>query len=235
MCANYRLFRRFKRFLCLTTLLILACQSPVSAREANREEVLREIQGLSSPELLVFYQESQMMLQYAELAEHGIKIQTPHGTLSKKKAKKISREFQQRIELSEQVMEQRGFANLEGEYKFLANGDCEGAKAWWAALGGDNRTCGDLKIRQEGMNISVVQSCELENRKIDLENSGITVDNAVLIVEEINSDYQYVGTIADGVISMRVDADRALGSWPSFEKPPSKGAMESCKITLQPN
>jgi hypothetical protein len=145
-----------------------------------------------------------MMLQYAELAEHGIEIQTPHVTISKRKAKKISHEFQQRIELSEQVMGERGFLNLDGEYKFLAKGDCEGARAWWAAIGGDNRTCGDLKIRQEGMNISVVQSCELESRKIELENSGITVDHAVLIVEEINSDYQYVGTLDDGVISLQL-------------------------------
>jgi hypothetical protein len=234
MCANHRFVRPFQRLLFLMTFLILAWQPPVSAKEPNREEVLSEIQGLSSLELIVSYQESQMMLQFAELAEHGIKIETAEGTISKRKAKKISREFQQRIELSEQVMDDRGISNLEGEYKFLVNGDCERAHAWWAAMGGNDRYCGDLRIRQEGMNINVVQPCEHESDKFDLENSGITVDDAVLIVEEVNSDYRYVGTIHDGVISLRVDADRVLASWPDFQKPPSKKAIESCLITLEP-
>jgi len=233
MYANHEFSDRSKPLLFLVTLLILAWQSPVNARKSSREDVLSEIQNLSSLELLVSYQDSQMMLQYAELAEHGIKIQTPQGTLSKRKAGKIRSELGERIELSEQVMGERGYLNLEGEYKFLTKGDCEGARAWWAAIGGDNRVCGDLKIRQEGMNITVVQACELESRKIDLENSGITVDNAILIVEEVNSDYHYAGSIFDGVISLRIDADKALASWPSFEKPPTRNAMESCQITLE--
>ena len=233
MCAIQTSSRQIRRFLFLTMLVVLAWQPPVSAKTPDREKTLSEMRGLSSLELLVSYQDSQMMLQYAELAAYGVKIQTPQGTISKRKAKKISREFEQLVELSKQVMEERGFSNLEGEYTFLVKGDCEGAHAWWAAVGGNNRYCGDLQIRQEGMNISVVQSCERQSDQFDLENSGFTVDDAVLIVEEINADYLYAGTIHDGVISLRVDADRALAAWPDFQKPPSKNAMESCEITLQ--
>jgi hypothetical protein len=133
----------------------------------------------------------------------------------------------------EQVMQERGYRNLEGDYRFEVKGDCEGAKAWWAALGGSEQ-CQDPVIHQDKMEVTVIHSCSHEGRTVELEQVGKTLGDAVVFVEELNSDLHYLGNISDGVITLHVDAERVLASWPSFEKAPTRKALKSCAIVMTP-
>ena len=203
------------------------------ADNAERDNLLIKARDSSALDVLFSYQHSQMMLMYTELAQNGVTIQTPEGKISKRKAKKLAKEYQLKVEVLGQVMSERGFQNLEGDYTFTIKGDCKGAKAWWAVMGA-SEDCQDPMIRQDNMEITVVHPCTHESDSFDWETTGTTFDDAVVFVEELNSDYLYLGVIKDGVIKLRLDADRALASWPSFERPPSLAALKSCEITIAP-
>lgn len=217
-------------------LLLVTLILPMSlafAGNAERDTLLNKARDSSALDVLFSYQDSQLMLMYAELALNGMVIQTPEGKISKRKAKKLTKEHQLKIDVLEQVMSERGFQNLEGNYTFTIKGDCEGAKAWWAVMGASEE-CQDPMIRQENMEITVVHPCTHEGDSFDWETTGTTFDDAVIFVEELNSDFLYLGVIKDGVIKLHLDADRALASWPSFEKAPERSALKSCEITIAP-
>jgi hypothetical protein len=201
------------------------------ADNAERDSLLMKARDSSALDVLSSYQHSQMMLMYAELAQKGLTIQSPEGKISKRKAKKLAKEHQLKVEVLEQVMSERGFQDLEGDYTFAIKGDCEGAKAWWAVLGA-SEDCQDPMIRQDDMEVTVVHPCTREGDSFDWETTGTTFDDAVIFVEELNSDFLYFGVIKGGVIRLHLDAERALASWPSFEKPPSLAALKSCEITM---
>ena len=216
----------------LLAMMFLATNCAYAA-DTRRDKLLKDAREASALDLLSSYQQSQMMLMYAELAESGITIQTPEGRISKRKAKKMTKEHQQKVEVCEQVMRERGFQDLEGEYTFTIKGDCAGAKAFWAQLGA-SEDCQDPTIRQDGMSISVMHPCTHKGNALDVEYKGTTFDDAAVFTEEMNSDYRYSGTIKDGVIKLRPDAEGALASWPSFDKPPGRKALQSCEITMAP-
>lgn len=217
--------------LLLATLLLTL--NVAFADDAKRDDLLLKARESSALDVLFSYQYSQMMLMYVELAQSGVKIQTPEGVISKRKAKKLAKEHQLKVDVLEQVMSERGVQHLEGDYTFTVKGDCEGAKAWWAVLGASEE-CQDPTIRQDDREITVVQSCARDGSLFDRETTGTTFDDAVVFVEELNSDYMYLGIIKNGVINFHLDAERARASWPSFEKPPSLAALKSCEITLAP-
>jgi len=211
---------------CLTSQLALAA-------DVQREDLLSTARELSSLDVLTSYLHSQTMLTYIELAQMGVNVQTPEGKLSKRKAKKISKEHQVNVEICEQVMQERGTKNLEGEYTFVISGDCEGAKAWWGYWGAQEG-CGNPNVQQSGFDLTITYQCITEGRSVEIKNTGTTVDNAVIIVEELNSDYRYWGVITDGIMTFHIDAETVLASWPSFQKPLSREALESCEITMTP-
>lgn len=221
---------KLRRLLIVSTWLT---SQLVLAADVQREDLLSTAREASSLDVLTSYLHSQTMLTYIELAQMGVKVQTLDGKLSKRKAKRISKEHQMNVEICEQVMQERGTQNLEGEYTFVISGDCEGAKAWWGYWGAQEG-CGNPNVQQNGFDLTITYQCTIEGRSVEIKNTGTTVDNAVVIVEELNSDYRYWGVITDGIITFHIDAKTVLASWPSFQKPLSRESLESCEITMTP-
>lgn len=204
-----------------------------AAKEPDRDELLAKARRANALDVLVSYEQSKTMLMYTELAQSGINIETPNGRISKRKAKKLAKEHAARIEALEQVMSERGVRELAGKYDWAIEGECETAKAWWPAVG-QNGMCGHPSMTQEGMDIKIIHTCSHEGQEYELTQEGRTLDDAMIIVEELNSDFVYLGQIMDGSIHFRVNADSALANWPSFEKAPTREVLSGCTFVLTP-
>ena len=227
-----------KKSLVLACLILgivayLATANIAVAAKSQPEDFLETTRASSALEILAHYEHSQMMLMYVELAQRGVTIETPEGRLSKRKANKLAKQHTARYQALDQVMRERGVRELAGKYDWAIEGECESAKAWWPAMG-QNGMCGHPSITQGGMDLKIIHTCSHEGQEHELTQEGRTLDDAVIVVEELNSDFVYLGQIMDGSIHFRVNAERALANWPSFEKAPSREALSGCTFVLTP-
>ena len=219
--------------LILGMMALLASANFAVAAKSQPEDFTETARSSSALEILAYYEHSEMMLMYVELAQRGVTIETPEGRLSKRKAKKLAKEHSTRIDALEQVMSERGVRELAGKYDWAIEGECESARAWWPALG-QNGMCGHPSITQDGMDLKIIHTCSHEGQEHELTQEGRTLDDAVIVVEELNPDFVYLGQIMDGSIHFQVNAERALANWPSFEKAPTREALSGCTFVLTP-
>jgi len=211
----------------------LATANLAVAAKSQSGDFLETARASSAIEILGYYEQSQMMLMYTELARRGINIETPEGRLSKRKAKKLEKEHSARMEALEQVISERGVRELAGKYDWAIEGDCESAKAWWPAVG-QIGMCGHPSITQDGMDLKIIHACSHEGQEHELAQEGRTLEDAVIVVEELNPDFVYLGQITDGSIHFRVNVESVLANWPSFEKATTREALSGCTFVLTP-
>ncbi len=222
----------FARTVLTATALLLIVEFAFAAKP-QADEYLIEARAASALELLESYEYSEMMLMYTELAQKGIRIETPEGSLSKRKAKKLAKEHSARVEAIELAMSERAVRDLSGDFNWEIAGDCEAAKAWWPAMG-QLGWCGNPTITQDGMDLKIVHHCAHEGEELDMTQVGRTLDDAVIVVEELNSDFVYLGQIDENSISFRVNVENVLARWPSFEVAPTREALNGCTFVLSP-
>ena len=171
------------------------------------------------------------VIELLPLVEAGVTLQLPHGEVNKKNVASVRSELEQQLSIFEKAIEKRGAINISGEYVATAN-RCDHSGSSWASLiaKGYDR----IFVGQDGLEVAFEASKKRRRDNSDRTASGVCVENAIALVDPMNSDYTLVGEFHDGLITIRPDVDSILNAWPDFVQPPSRSNLTSCVVKLTP-
>lgn len=171
------------------------------------------------------------VMEMLPLAEAGVTLQLPDGEVNKANADAVRVEFEQRMVIYEQAIEQRGVAGLQGKYTATAAGCGESGSAWAMSI---TEGYDWIHVEQNGSGVEFAASKKKRRSSRDIVATGICVEDAIALNDPMNSDYVLVGESQEGKITIRPDVESVLNAWPDFIQPPSRSSLSSCVVTLTP-
>ncbi len=132
------------------------------------------------------------------------------------------------------AISKRGYQRIAGTYRAEAAPSCKHIQSGFAspiAAGG----LAELTIFQSGFNIEIPHQFEHRGRLSPISIHGVVVDSVIAFYDQDNSEFGFVGEIANGTITLRPDTDAVLKAWPRWANPPSAADLSACAISLQRN
>lgn len=212
------------------TLMVVILGASAWAEDMTREELLKKIRGTEALKMLLACRQSEMMALYAQLASGSIKVQGPDGAIEKDEAPDLLAHHQQINEVCEQVLSERGVQSISGPYDLEVEGRCPKSWDWSFAKIGEE--CEGHEIQQNVASIKIIHTCAEDNQTFELEYTGKTMEDAILMEDFMNSDILYPGRIGNGIIRFLIAANPAKTKWPPFDKPLSSKAKKKCWVTM---
>lgn len=168
-------------------------------------------------------------------AEKGVNITllTPIGSEAlNKNVEQYKRKYQGRFSTYREAIKQRGYRTISGTYRGKTTEACARIKSAWVGSIREGRASG-IEITQDGFDAQVIVSIEHEGKKLSLRNQVAIAESGIALLDEMNSDYYFVGRIKDKEIELKPSVS-VLRSWPQWARPPSREDLENCTITLEP-
>ena len=210
---------------------LLALEQGPGAGTAGGTGLLAEALGAPPADLAQSVASIQSVLTMLPLVEAGVTLQLPDGEINKANVEGVRDELTERLAIYREAIEQRGVTAFLSEYVARAE-RCDYSGSSWAmsiASGYDR-----VFVTQSGPEVAFEASRKRRRDDEERTAAGISVENAISLVDPMNSDYVLAGEYQDGLISIRPDVDAILRSWPDFIQPPSRVNLSSCVVTLSP-
>lgn len=171
------------------------------------------------------------ILEMLPLAEAGITLQLPDGEVNKANVATVRAELGKRLAIYEQAITERGSTNISGEYEAKVKKCSKSGSAWAVSIAnGYDR----IFVEQHGAEVAFEASKKRRRNSPDSTASGFCVENAISLIDPMNSDYVLIGEFHGGHITIRPDVESVLRAWPDFVKPPSRSNLLSCVVVLTP-
>jgi hypothetical protein len=220
----------------ITVLLETIWNQPATAREPTLEQALKA----SAEDLAISYLTIQAMIQMTELAAMGVQIVTPEGRLTKNNAAKLRQKYEARRQRYADAVAQRGHAaTLAGTYG-LVSADPVCSRTYSTLLAtATEEGFGNLEIIQDGPDITLVMNVSApdgepseQERDISLKFEGATVEDAVAVVDPLNSDYIIAGKLTGTSIEWRARPE-VLRGWPKWAPAPTQANLANCRVVVR--
>lgn len=152
-------------------------------------------------------------------------------TIDKDNVDEYLAKYQKQLSLYEEVIRQRGYANLAGAYRGEATESCANSNSLWAAAIQQKMQSG-IDIKQEGIDAQIVISVKQNDKVMNIGNAAAVAETAIAVIEATNSDYYFLGEIKDQRIVLKPDVS-VLDTWPKWASPPRRNDLEDCAVTLE--
>jgi TPR repeat protein len=208
-----------------------ALEYPGTSGRTINEELLAEALKAPSIELAESYGSISNVIKMLPLAEAGVTVQLPDGEVNKSNVAAVRIELEQRMAAYARAIDQRGVADLRGEYTAIARDCGDSGSAWAMAIAeGYDR----IFLEQNGSEVKFAASKKKRRSSNDIVAKGFCVETAFALIDPMNSDYVLVGESRNGRITISPDAESVLNAWPDFIQPPSRSSLSSCVVTLTP-
>lgn len=193
--------------------------------------ILRKAMSAPPEVLARGYRATRMMLSMLPLAEAGATLQLSGRKVTRSNAARVRRELEARLAAYDVAITRRGRADIAGEYRAEAPGCRECGSPWATIIA---KGFSKVVVTEEGPGIELTAYGEHEGKALDLSASGYIVEDAIVVTDPMNSDYDLIGRVHDGQVEIRPDVDQVLKAWPAWAHPPKRADVESCLITLRP-
>jgi hypothetical protein len=199
--------------------------------KANNEVLLAEALKAPSIDLAQSYRSLSNVLEMLPLAEAGATLQLPDGEVNRANVASIRIELERRMSVYAQAIDQRGVADIKGKYTAIAANCGDSGSAWAMSIAeGYDR----VFVEQDGSEVKFAASQKKRRGSNDIVAAGTCVENAIALIDPMNSDYVLVGESHNGQITLSPDAESILNAWPDFIQPPSRSSLSSCVVSLTP-
>ena len=142
----------------------------------------------------------------------------------------IRAEIAAKREAIKRTVEVRGVADITGTYTAKATSACSKIQSAWSD-GTRQGFLGNPAFTQEGHEVTMTQLADFDGKE-PVETPAVIVENALVFVDMMNTDFYFVGLVEGDVITIAPDADKILAAWPDWVKAPSRKNLEKCKVTL---
>ena len=171
------------------------------------------------------------ILEMLPLAEAGMTLQLPDGEVNSANVATVRKELENRLAVYEQAIIKRGSVNISGEYDAKAKKCSKSASAWAMSVaeGYDH-----IFVEQNGPEVTFEASRKRRRNSPEFTATGFCVENAISLIDPMNSDYVLIGELHGEHITIRPDVESILRAWPDFVKPPSRSSLSSCVVILSP-
>jgi hypothetical protein len=142
----------------------------------------------------------------------------------------IRAEVAAKREAIKRAVEVRGVADVAGTYKVKATSACSKIQSGWAD-GTRQGLLGKPTFTQDGHEVTMTQLADFDGKE-PMETPAVIVENALVFVDMMNTEFYFVGVVKGDVIAITPDTDKILAAWPDWVKAPSRKNLDKCKITL---
>ena len=195
------------------------------------ESFLREAaMRASASDLAKGYSFVMLMQQMLPMAESGGTLQVGEQAITRENYQAAKADYDLRQKVYASVIRERGFKDVGGRYEATARPACRNAQSMWARAVLEGRAR-EVEIKQDGFELRIIQHWETGPEHA-FDATAAVVESSLAFADPANSDYFLLGTVADGVITVRPDADAILSGWPGWVKAPSRKALTDCAVTL---
>ncbi len=164
-------------------------------------------------------------------AEMGATVHLGEETITKRDVRRYKKEYKKRLETSRDEIEQLGYEKISGTYTSETSESCERIQSSLAEL--QSGSVSRIEITQNGFEAEVNLVFITDGKESRLSNSAIVVEQSVVMVDELNTDYYFWGVIDGGKIVIAPDL-AVLDGWPDWAGPPKREDLEGCTIILRP-
>lgn len=193
---------------------------------------IAETMTATARDLAMSYQSVNMMVQILPIVVTRDAAQTPAVMAGPDNTDNRRSEQEFYLSLYESVIHARGYESIAGSYQAESTPSCEKTHGSWA-IGIHGGALAELKITQDGPKVLMMHRYTSEDSEFDIEVPGSVVENALVFTDPMNSDYDYIGDIAGGRITVRPYVDRILAAWPDgVWKKPTSDDLSNCIVTL---
>ncbi len=225
---------RINRILFLTAacLTLLAVSS---VRAYSAEPSLEDALAAPAGDLAQGYLSSRYMLEkvlpYAEMGVVGT-IHVAGETITARNASKYKKRYKKRLNTYIKAMRQRGAVSLAGNYRGEATEPCSRVGATWIGLIQSGEASA-IEIVQDGADASLNIGVVREGKTHTLGSDAAVVESSITLVDQMNSDYYFSGSMMDQKITIHPDV-RVLSGWPGWASPPKREDILGCIVELFP-
>jgi len=210
---------------------LMALEKGRKASSVDSADLLAEALKVPPAELAQSYGSISNVMAMLPLVEAGVTLRLPGGEVNQTNLATVRGELEERLAIYEQAIEKRGTVKFLGEYVAIAQ-KCSYSGSSWAssiAKGYDH-----IFVSQNGSEVTFEASKKRRRNKPDRTAAGFCVENAISLIDPMNSDYVLIGEFNDGLITIRPDIESILQAWPDFIQPPSRANLSSCVVKLAP-
>lgn len=216
--------------------LALACFSLLAVtgnHTYSAEPSLEDALAAPAGDLAQGYLSSKYMLErvlpYAEMGVVGT-IHVAGETITARNASKYKKRYKKRLNTYTKAMRQRGAISLAGNYRGEATEPCSRVGSSWIGLIVSGEALA-ITIVQEGAEASLNISVIHEGKTHTLSNDAAVVESSIALVDQMNSDYYFMGSMMDQKITIHPDL-RVLSGWPDWASPPKREDILGCTVEL---
>jgi TPR repeat protein len=189
-------------------------------------------QVLEAIELAKKYLTTKVALEVAvPYAEMGATVHMGDMTISKENVRQYKKDFKRQLKTHRDEIRRRGYPEIAGTYTSETTESCSRIRSSMGDLQGGDVT--HVEITQDGFEIEVVLVFAVDGKEFRLSNSAVIVEQGMVMVDELNTDYYFWGVVDDGNITIAPDPG-VLAAWPEWAGPPKREDLEGCTIILRP-
>lgn len=211
---------------------------PIQRASAGNPTQL-QIKQAPAGDLAISYLNAKVMLQTIGMVEAGIQIVTPDGTITKSNAARFLASYQARQKLYADAIAERGYQNLAGSYRVqTADPVCRRSYSTLLAGAAVEGGISTLTITQTGpdltMSITLNEPHDTTTsfEPISLDFMGATAEDAVAVVDPLNSDYFLEGKVSGKTIAWHARPE-VLKFWPKWAPGPTKADLAWCMVVIE--
>ncbi len=219
-------------FLKAASLTLLAVNGVCAYSE---EPSLEDAMGAPAGDLAQGYLSSKYMLEkvlpYAEMGVVGT-IHVAGETITARNASKYKKQYKKRLNTYTKAMRQRGSISLAGNYRGEATEPCSRVGSSWIGFIQSGEASA-IEIIQDGADASLNISVAHEGKTHTLRNDAAVVEGSIALVDQMNSDYYFLGSMMNQKITIHPDV-RVLSGWPDWASPPKQEDILGCAVELIP-
>ncbi len=155
------------------------------------------------------------------------------GKISKRKARKLKKEYGKELSMYAQAITERGYKSIAGSYQAKTSESC-GRIGWSWVNSIHLGITSDVEIQQDGYEARLIVRFEYQGEKVIFESSVIVVENIVGMREEASGSSGFFrGEIKGEDIVLKPDLSVLVGR-PPWPVPPREQDLRNCTITLEP-
>ena len=220
--------------------------SPAPANPSSTDRVLAAAMNAPPQDLAMSYLTAKTMLQMTDLARKpGITVKTVIDgrpvTVDTSNADAIARYLSARRTAYAAAIERRGSSRIAGHYMARATKECSAAMTAGAVLAaaGSEGFPGDIAVTQDGFGVNLAETLSSGGKSVAVPHAGVVVEKSIVIVDAMNSDFTYVGSVSEGGIELRPFVEGLKASYANYPAfipiaKPDWATLSRCVITLQP-
>lgn len=169
--------------------------------------------------------------RFVELARVGAVVVVGGRRVTASNADSVAAGLDAQIDVCRKAAEQRGVSQLQGDWIGQSTGCDRSASGLATFVAEPDAVVG---VQQDGMSLTLSLSGRAQSGEpYSLPASGTVIEQYVVVMDPMNSDYSLGGEFADSKLVLRPDSERILAAWPKGANPPTRADLDSCVVTLE--